>query len=145
MMSDKKAATTANRTELLPALKEQLSKNGNLSKEAMSDVAVKLGIPLNEVYAVATFYAYLPVKAVGKNIIRVCGCLPCELQDGKGVIAGIKKAIGIGPGQSTSDGKFTAEEAGCIGACDQAPAMMINDKLYGNLTPEKIAEILKSY
>ncbi|MFA5079012.1 MAG: NAD(P)H-dependent oxidoreductase subunit E [Dehalococcoidia bacterium] len=136
---------TAGRAELLPALKQELGKNGSLSRAVLASLADKTGIPLNEIYGVATFYAYLPVAAVGKNIIRVCGCLPCDLKDANGVIGSIKKELGIGPGQTTSDGKFTLELVGCIGACDQAPAMLINDKLYGNLTAESIAGILKSY
>jgi len=146
-MSDKQASTPAatSRAELLPELKEQLSRSGNLTKEIMSHVALKTGLPLNEVYGVASFYSYLPLAPAGKNVIRVCGCLPCEMQDSKGVIASIRKVIGIGPGQSTSDGKFTVEEVGCIGACDLAPAVMINGKLYGDLNPDKIAQILKSF
>jgi NADH-quinone oxidoreductase subunit E len=82
---------------------------------------------------------------VGKNIVRVCRCLPCELKDGLAIIASIEKHLGVAPGQVTTDGKFSFELVGCIGACDQAPAMLINDKLYGNLTPERITEILSTY
>ena len=138
-------SSTAGRAELLPALKQELGKNGSLSRAVLASLADKTGIPLNEIYGVSTFYAYLPVAAVGKNIIRVCGCLPCDLKDAQGVIGSIRKELGIGPGQTTPDGKFTLEVVGCIGACDQAPAMMINDELYGNLTAESIAGILKSY
>lgn len=136
--------SAANRAELLPALKQELAKNGSLSKTVLTSLADKMGLPLNEVYGVSTFYAYLPVEAAGKNIIRVCGCLPCDLKDAQGVIGSIKKELGIEPGQTTADARFSLEQAGCIGACDQAPAMMINDTLYGNLTPARIAEILKS-
>ncbi len=137
-------SSKAGRAELLPTLKQELGKNGSLSRAVMTSLAEKTGLPLNEIYGVSTFYAYLPVTAVGKNIIRVCGCLPCDLKDAQGVIGSIKKELGIGPGQTTPDGKFTLEVVGCIGACDQAPAMLINDTLYGNLTAESIAGILKS-
>jgi NADH:ubiquinone oxidoreductase subunit E len=139
------SSSMANRAELLPALKQELAKNGNLSKTVLASLADKTGIPLGEVYGVSTFYSYLPVEAVGKNIIRVCGCLPCDLKDAQGVIGSIKRELGIEPGQTTADAKFSLEQVGCIGACDQAPAMMINDTLYGNLTPAKIVEILKSF
>jgi NADH:ubiquinone oxidoreductase subunit E len=147
MTSDRKGApsTAGNRAELLPALKRELSKNGNLSKAMMTDVAGQTDLPLNEVYGVASFYAYLPVTPVGKNIIRVCRCLPCDMKDAQAVMASIKKEIGIAPGQTTADAKFSLEQVSCIGACDQAPAMIINDRLFGNLTPARIAEILKSY
>jgi len=138
-------SSTGNRAELLALLKQEFGKNGNLSKTVMTSLAGKTGLPLNEVYGVATFYAFLPVIPVGKNIIRVCGCLPCDLKDARGVIGSIKKELGIAPGQTTADAKFSLEQVSCIGACDQAPAMMINDRLFGNLTPARIAEILKSY
>jgi len=138
-------STATNRKELLPALKQEFGKNGSLSKTVLTSLADKTRLPLSEVYGVATFYAYLPVETAGRNIIRVCGCLPCDLKDAQGVIGSIKKELGIGPGQTTADAKFSLDQAGCIGACDQAPAMMINDRLYGNLTPARIAEILKSY
>ncbi|MFA5079677.1 MAG: NAD(P)H-dependent oxidoreductase subunit E [Dehalococcoidia bacterium] len=145
-MSDKKEAVAGGQpgAGLLPRLKEEVSQKTYLSRETLQSIAGQTGLPLNSVYGVASFYAYLPVAAAGKNIIRVCGCLPCDLKDAQGVIGRIKKELGIEPGQTTPDGKFTLEVVGCIGACDQAPAMLINDTLYGNLTAESIAGILKS-
>ena len=140
-----KPSPITNRAELLPMLKQELANNNSLSKTVLTSLADKTGLPLNEIYGVSTFYSYLPVATAGRNIIRVCGCLPCDMKDAQGVIGSIKKELGIGPGQTTPDGKFTLEVVGCIGACDQAPAILINDKLYGNLTPEGIAGILKSY
>jgi NADP-reducing hydrogenase subunit HndA len=111
----------------------------------MNDIAGQLNLPLNEVYGVASFYAFLPVAPAGKYIIRVCRCLPCDLKDGQAIVNSLQQQLGIAPGQVTADGKFSLELVSCIGACDQAPAMLINDKLYGNLKPQGIAEILKSY
>ncbi len=144
-MSKETSSISNGRADLLPALKQELRKSGSLSKEAMSEVAGQTGLPLNEVYGVATFYAYLPVLPKGKNVIRVCRCVPCDLKDVQAVIGSIKKEIGIAPGETTADGKFSFELVSCIGACEQAPAMMINDEMYGNLTPTRISEILKSY
>jgi NADH-quinone oxidoreductase subunit E len=136
---------TGRRAQLLPALKREQGTKGQLSKPVMNGVTDLLNVPLNEAYSVATFYAFLSVVPVGKNIVRVCRCLPCELKDGLAIIASIEKHLGVAPGQVTTDGKFSFELVGCIGACDQAPAMLINDKLYGNLTPERITEILSTY
>lgn len=146
-MSDKKETTAGSQSGagLLPKLKSEVEQRGYLSSETLAGVAGQVGLPLNYVYGVASFYAYLPVTRVGKNVIKVCSCLPCEMKQASGVVEGIRKEIGIGPGQTTPDGKFTLELVGCIGACDQAPAMLINDKLYGELTSESIAGILKSY
>ncbi len=85
----------------------------------------------------------MDVKA--ENLIRICGCVPCEMKDAKTVIGTLQAELGIGPGEATSDGKFAIDVVGCIGACDQAPAMLINDRLFGDLTPEKVAGILKEY
>jgi NADH:ubiquinone oxidoreductase subunit E len=143
--SNKEMSPGNGRAGLLPALKDAVSKNGSLNRESMSGLAGQCRLPLNEVYGVATFYAFLPVSPAGKNVIRVCRCLPCHLKDAQAVIGSIQKELGIAPGETSRDGKFSFELVSCIGACDQAPAMMINDKLYGNLTPAGIAEILKSY
>ena len=143
--SNKEALSANSRAGLLPALKDRFRKDGSLNRESMSGLAGQCRLPLNEVFGVATFYAFLPVSPAGKNIIRVCRCLPCHLKDAQAVIGSIKKEIGIAPGETSRDGKFSFELVSCIGACDQAPAMMINDKVYGNLTPSGIAEILKSY
>ena len=140
-----KPSPITNRAELLPMLKQELANNNSLSKTVLTSLADKTGLPLSDIYGVSTFYSYLPVATAGRNIIRVCGCLPCDMKDAQGVIGSIKKELEIEPGQTTADGKFTLEVVGCIGACDQAPAILINDKLYGNLTPEGIAGILKSY
>ena len=146
-MSDEKKTTpgSGSGAGLLPKLKSEVEQKGYLSRETMAGVAGRVDLPLNSVYGVASFYTYLPVSVVGKNVIKVCNCLPCEMKQASAVVEGIRREIGIGPGQTTTDGKFTLELVGCIGACDMAPAMLINDKLYGNLTAEGIAGILKSY
>jgi NADH:ubiquinone oxidoreductase subunit E len=146
MTSSKGASPASVRAGLLPALKREAGKSGRLSKEALSAVAAEACVPLNDAYGVSTFYTYLPVGAfIGKNIIRVCQCVPCDLRDALSLLETIKKEIGIDPGETTADGRFSLELVNCIGACDQAPAIMINDKMYGGLTPEKIAEILRSF
>ena len=144
-MTKETNTTKKGRSRLLPKLKEAARKNSHLSKPVMTEIARKEGLPLNEVYAVSSFYAYLPVKLAGKNVIRVCEALPCDLKDADKVIAHVQELLGIRPGEITADGKFSLEVTGCIGACDEAPAMMVNDKLYGHLTKDRIAAILKTY
>jgi NADH:ubiquinone oxidoreductase subunit E len=94
---------------------------------------------------VSSFYAYLPRRDKAVNRIRICKCVPCDLKGAPLVIGSLKRELGIAPGESTPDGKFSLEVVSCIGACDQAPAMLINDDLFGHLSPEKIADILKAY
>ena len=120
-------------------------KLGYLSEGAMSTAAQTLSLPLSEVYGVATFYAFISVKPRGRNVIRICKSLPCYMKNGPMISESLEKEIGIKPGASTADGRFSFELTNCIGACDQAPAMLVNDNLYGSLTPKKISGILKSY
>ncbi len=133
------------RTKLLDLLKSRQRTEGYLSAGSLSQIAGNLGIPESEVYGVATFYGFLSTKAQGRNVIRICRSLPCYMKNGPMIIESVAKTIGIGPGETTADGAFSLELTNCIGACDQAPAMLVNDKVYGSLTPAKIADILTSY
>ncbi len=111
----------------------------------MGELASSLGIPLSEVYGVATFYSFLSTKPLGRNVIMACKSLPCFLKNSELIISSIKDRIGIKPGETTPDGKFSFQLTNCIGACDKAPAIMINSDVYGDLTPDKIARILQTY
>lgn len=134
-----------NRSELLQRLKQELKGNRYLSREIMAKVADETGISLSDVYGVATFYSFLPVQKTGTHVIKVCRCVPCDIKNAQAMIQFIEQEIGISPGETTSDGLFSFQLVGCIGACDQAPAMMIDDELFGMLTKERISEILESY
>jgi NADH-quinone oxidoreductase subunit E len=131
--------------ELLVLLKEAQSKFGYLSEEVMAELAKSTGVSISDVYGVATFYSFLSTKIQGRNVIRVCRSLPCFLKNSEMIIKSVAQEIGINPGETTPDGRFSFELTNCIGACDRAPAMMINNDVYGDLTPTKIAQILKSY
>ena len=93
----------------------------------------------------ASFYSFLAVKPKGRNIIRICKSLPCLLKNAEVIIETIRKELGIRPGETTADGRFSFELTNCIGACDQAPAMMINSDVHGDLTSKKIVKILEGY
>jgi NADH:ubiquinone oxidoreductase subunit E/Pyruvate/2-oxoacid:ferredoxin oxidoreductase delta subunit len=129
---------------LLPALKSEVAARGFLSREAMEEAARKSGVSLSEVFGVASFYSFLP-RAEAANRIRICRCVPCEMQGAETILRTLKEELGIGPGETTADGRFAIEVVGCIGACDQAPAILINDRLYGGLTADKLKAILKDY
>jgi NADH:ubiquinone oxidoreductase subunit E len=118
---------------------------GCISGKAMQELSELMNIPVSDIYGIATFYSFLSVEPQGAYIIRVCKSLPCFLKNYELIVGTIRKEIGIGPGETTGDGKFSLHLTNCIGACDQAPAMMINDDLHVNLTPDKIADILKGY
>jgi len=130
--------------KLLLQLKEAQSKFGYLPKELMAELAESLCLPISDVYGVATFYSFLSTKPQGRNVIRICKSLPCFLKDSQTIIDSVEKEIGIKPGETTPDGRFSFELTNCIGACDEAPAMMLNDEVHVNLTPGKISQILKA-
>jgi NADH-quinone oxidoreductase subunit E len=133
------------RGRLLELLKGEQEKFGYIPGDFIVRVAQTLGIPVGEVYGVATFYSFLTTKPVGRNVIRVCKSLPCYLKHSQMIIEAIEAEIGIKPGETTGDRRFSLELTNCIGACDKAPAMLVNNDVHGNLTPGKISRVLGSY
>ncbi len=130
---------------LLVLLKKAQSKFGYVPAELIAEMAKSLNISISEIYGVATFYSFLSTKPLGRNVIRICKSLPCYLNNSQMIIENVEHELGIRPGKTTPDGKFSFELTNCIGACDKAPAMLINNNVHGNLTPRKISKILKSY
>ena len=107
--------------------------------EALKEVT---GTPLSRIYEVLTFYTMFATHKRGKHVIRVCKSLPCHVTGGQAVIDSLKYRLEIDFGETTEDGLFTLEETSCLGLCGVSPAMMINDEAYGNLTPERVSEII---
>ncbi len=130
---------------LLVMLERAQSEFGYVPEEFIVEAAHSLNVSISEVYGVATFYSFLSTKPLGKNVIRICKSLPCYLKNSQMIIKSVEDEIGIKPGETTPDGKFSFELTNCIGACDEAPAMLINNDVHVNLTPGKISQILKSY
>ena len=133
------------RGSLLSSLEEAQRRYGHLPEEVMIELAQSLDIPVGDVYGVASFYSFLSTKPLGENVIRICQSVPCYLKNNQQILETVEGELGIKPGETTKDGKFTLQLTNCIGACDQAPAMMIGDTLYVDLTPKKIVEILDGY
>ena len=140
-----KIGRNGERGKLLVLLEVAQSKSAHVSRDTITKLAESQGLSIGEVYGVASFYSFLSIKPQGRNVIRICKSLPCLLKNAPTIIESIRKAIGIQPGETTADGRFSCELTNCIGACDQAPAMMINSDVHGDLTPKKIAKILEGY
>jgi NADH-quinone oxidoreductase subunit E len=143
-MFESEPAAAQARAVLLAKLKQAQLQHGYVSKEFMAETARSLQIPISEVYGVTTFYSFLSTRPLGKYVIRVCKSIPCYLKHAEMIIDSVSRAIGIRPGQRTPDGKFSFELTNCIGACDMAPAMLLNQEVHGHLTPQKIDEILSA-
>jgi len=118
---------------------------GYLPPEVQFFVAKELNIPLSNVYGVVTFYNFFRTEPVAKHIINICMGTACHVKGAANVAEALSKELGIKIGETTEDKMFTLSTARCFGACGLAPVMMINDEVYGKLTPEKAIEIIKKY
>ncbi len=118
---------------------------GYLPDELLRYIAVKMNKPLSEVYGVVSFYSFFTTVRKGENTIRVCLGTACYVRGGNKILDQLKEILDIGIGETTPDGKFTLEVMRCIGACGLAPAITINDKVYKQVNPEKLKNIIKEY
>jgi NADH:ubiquinone oxidoreductase subunit E len=133
------------RQSLLPILQGIVERYNYLTDEAMVEVAKELEISAAEVYGTASFYTFLDTSVKGKYVIRICKTITCSMK-GKGeIIQTLEDMLKIKVGETTSDRMFSLIETNCIGWCHKAPAILINEMPYTELTPEKIVEIIKGY
>jgi NADH:ubiquinone oxidoreductase subunit E len=144
-MSKKTAPRRKTPPDLLVALQQAQESSGYLTPARLAELAAAFAVPVNDVYGVASFYSFLVTKPCGRNVIRVCRSLPCYLKNSPAIIETVEKEIGIRPGGTTPDGRFSFELTNCIGLCDRPPAMLVNSDPHVDLTPVKIARILKNY
>ncbi|MBN1196698.1 MAG: NAD(P)H-dependent oxidoreductase subunit E [Candidatus Aminicenantes bacterium] len=113
-----------------------------LSKEDLQAAADYLELPYSFVHGVVTFYTMFSLKPRGRHVIRVCQSPPCQLMGASTVGDELKKLLGVDFGQTSSDQMFTLEMTSCLGVCGVAPAMMVDGDVYGNLTPQRVEEII---
>ena len=130
---------------LMPVLQRAQNIFGCVSLDVQKRIAEGLGVTLSEVYGVATFYAQFSLVPSGKYVISVCLGTACYVKGAGDVLTALEQQLGIAPGGITPDGKFSLDACRCIGACGLAPVMMINDDVYGRLTPNQVADILAKY
>lgn len=133
------------KTPLISVLHEVQAELGYLSEEVLESVASNLNLPLSKVYGVATFYTLLDTEDKGENIIRVCESGPCHVKGSTNILTELQEKLGIEIGETTKDNKFSLELTSCLGVCGVAPAIMINDTVYGNLTSAKLDSVLEKY
>ena len=133
------------KTPLIYILKDVQKEYGFLSEDILTRVAQRTDIPLSNIYGVATFYSLFTTEKKGKYIVRCCNNAPCHVKGSKDVLDAIQNYLGVQVNETSPDKTFTLEFTSCLGLCAVAPVMMINDEVYGNLTPEKAVSILKDY
>ncbi len=132
------------RSALIPSLHLIQKELGYISQDTMREVAEIFGISPNEVHEVASFYTMFHRKPVGKYVIQVCTNISCTLCDAEGIMAHLTNKLGIKPGETTSDNKYTLLEVECLGSCGTSPVVQINEDYYEELTPEKLDTVLDS-
>ena len=133
------------RSACIAALKFVQERRGHVSDEALVYLAHKLDMTASDLESVATFYSLVFRKPVGEHVILLCDSVSCFILGHDAVLNHLNERLGINLGQTTADNRFTLLTIPCLGACDRAPAMMIDETLYGPLTPESIDEILNRY
>lgn len=133
----------SNRSALIPVLEEVQRKYGHISEYVMQVVADCLDIHPVEVFGVVSFYGFLGHKPKGRFIIRLCKTISCEMQGKDRVARQLENDLGIYFGETTADGNFTLEWANCLGMCDQGPALLVNERIYTQVTPEIVHDILE--
>ena len=129
----------------IEALRIVQNHRGWVSDDALEDVAAVLAVSPSQLDAVATFYNLVFRRPVGRHVIFVCDSVSCWIMNYESVAEHLKKKLGVDFGQTTADGRFTLLPHVCLGACDRAPVMMIDDELYDFLDPAKVDAILATY
>ena len=130
---------------LMPVLQQAQEIYGYLPIEVQAIVAEGLGISLSEVYGVATFYSQFRLNPKGIYRISICLWTACYVKGAAKVLEAVERKLGIQVGECTPDGLFSLESCRCVGACGLAPVMMINDEVFGRMTPEQVPVILEDY
>jgi NADH-quinone oxidoreductase subunit E len=131
------------RRSLIPALQAVQAQVGYLPKEALRRVAKHLEVPESTVFGVASFYEQFHLTRQGEHQIRICEGTGCYIQGSARLADAVQRELGIGPGETTPDGKFTLERVACFGACALSPVVMIDGKVSGNMTPTKVLNLIE--
>lgn len=131
---------------LIPLLQEIQNEENYLSKESIQKVAEKFNVKIAEIYGVATFYSSFRLKPIGDHVIRVCKGTACHVSGADSILNSIKNILNLEKEEeTTADNFFTVVEVACLGCCSLAPAIMIDDKTYGNLNTEKLGKIIQAF
>lgn len=129
---------------LIPLLQGTQDIFGYIPRVAFEKLSKETGIPLSEMYGVATFYAQFRLNPVGKHIVKICHGTACHVQNAKALTTALKEALKVDDGGTTEDGLFTLESVACLGCCSLAPVMMIGDETYGKLNGSQAVKIVKN-
>jgi len=132
------------RSVLINFLQMIEAEEGYLSRDSLAQLSKRLGLPLPEIYSVASFYKQFNFKPRGKKVVKVCTGTACYVRGSENVLSGLKEEFGIQEGETTEDFLITLETVGCVGCCGLAPVAAVNDAVVGELISKKIGKLIKS-
>jgi len=132
-------------SSLIQVLLEIQSENHWLPKEAIARVSDKLQVPLTRVQHIATFYKAFSLVPKGRHEIHICVGTACHVRGATRVLDNVQDLLGIKPGETDLDLKFSLETVNCVGCCALGPVMDVDGKIYGNMAPSKTADVIKNY
>lgn len=135
----------ATRADLIAVLQAITNEFGFISQPAMEELSALMNLPTKEIHSVATFYRMLSTQPRGRHVVQFCESAPCHVVGGREVIAALKQALALEPGQTSPDKKWTLLATSCLGVCGMGPVILIDTDMYGNVTPGQIKEILSRY
>ncbi len=130
---------------LIPLLQKFQTEDGYISRERIAEIHRRTGVPLSQIFGVATFYAQFRLRPVGRNIIKVCHGTACHVAHADGISKALRDQLNVGEGETTADRAFTLETVACLGCCSLAPVIMINKDTHGNLKPADLRKVLAPY
>jgi NADH-quinone oxidoreductase subunit E len=128
---------------VLPCLRRIQEDRGYVADSDIEELAAYLGVPQIQIEEVLSFYTQFRRKPIGRWHLQFCHNVSCSMNGAERILAHVEKRLGIKPGQTTSDGRYTLSTAECLGSCGTAPMMMVNDGYHENLTFEKVDELLE--
>jgi len=135
----------ATKDELIPILNEINQVLGYLPAEALKLVAAEIRVPQSQLYSVASFYQMLSTKPRGRHVIQFCESAPCHVVGGRVVYQALQKELGLESGETSEDGKWSLITTSCLGVCAVGPVFIVDNDIYGNVTPAQVPEILARY
>jgi NADH:ubiquinone oxidoreductase subunit E len=138
--------TIAQGDNIITVLQEIQNEFGYVQEETVHWFSARTNIPASNFYGVITFYSQFHLKPRGKNIITVCSGTVCHVKGASRIISRLQDDLKLsGDAATTKDMMFTLENVNCVGACSIAPVVLVNNKVYGKMNPEKISKTLKTY
>lgn len=135
----------ASKEELIPILTDINRNVGFLPANALEELSRLIRVPKSQLYSVATFYTMLSTKKMGRHVVQFCESAPCHVVGGRQVWETLQSELGLEPGETSPDDKWTLVTVSCLGVCGVGPVVVIDEDMYGSVTPEQIPDILARY